>query len=122
MLKNHMASANCIILDDNEITSYLITQFLNDIGNFSCQVFSFAEQLLQEVKHVEPDFIFINVMMKDHAIRKLTCSDEIPTQKIIFISDLDKKEERRRCYLDNSQPYISSPLSTDLIREGIYKL
>ncbi len=107
-----------MILDNDDCNSEVLIQVLDFIGKFTYQLFSTPSELLNALKQAEPDVIFCNVTMRGSDARELCNNKEIKIP-FIFISVLYPSEERRICYLESGHPYITSPLTPQLIQQHL---
>ena len=107
-----------MILDNNEINSNVTVGFLEYFGDCVCQVFTSPSQLLDALKQTTPDKIFCNVTAKGCDSRELFSgkSFDLP---LIFLSSLEKSDERRHHYRDSNHPYLTYPISLEKLIKHI---
>ena len=90
--------------------------FLKISVEVNYQVCTTHSEVIDSLKYSEPDCIICNVTANGCDSRKLCNNNEINVP-FIFISDLYKNEERRRCYIDSGYPYISGPILSETIEK-----
>ena len=114
-----MTIAQYMILDNDEINSDVLISMLEFIGKCAYQVFTSPSQLFAALKQDKPDVIFCNITAKGCDARELCKKTKEINVPIIFISVLDKSEERRHCFIDSNSPYITSPLTPEMIQQHL---
>jgi CheY-like chemotaxis protein len=118
MDKDLMTVSQYMILDNDQINTEALISMLEFIGKCAFKVFSSPSQLLEALKYDKPDVIFCNITARGCDARELCYKKEI-TAPIIFISVLNKSEERRNCFLKSGHPYVTSPLTPEMIEEHL---
>jgi len=113
-----MTLSRYMILDNDKINSEVIVDMLEYIGECSYQLFTSPSQLLDALKFDHPDLIICNITARNCDARELCKNTEINIP-FIFISVLNKSEERRHCYIDSGHPYITSPLTPEIIQQHL---
>ncbi|NOQ80129.1 MAG: response regulator [Gammaproteobacteria bacterium] len=113
-----MTTPKYMILDNDDNNSKVMTAMLEFFGECICQVFTSPSQLLDALKQDKPNKIFCNVTARGCDCRELFENTEI-NLPFIFISSLNKSEERRHSYLDSGHPYITYPLTIKEIQKHL---
>jgi CheY-like chemotaxis protein len=113
-----MSPPHYMILDNDNINSSVLIEILEFIGECTYHVLTSPQQLLEVLEINKPDTIFCNVTAKGCDAREL-CNNQAIDYPLVFISVLDKSEERRQCFLNSGYPYITSPLSPEIIQRHI---
>lgn len=110
-----MSALKYMILDNDCLSSALLESILEIVGEGAYQIFTSPSTLLEALSSSKPDIVFCNVTARGCDPRVLCKNKEIDVP-FVFISVLEKQEERRQCYLDSGFPYITSPISPQLIK------
>ena len=107
-----------MILDNDDNNSQVMIAMLEFFGECICQVFTSPSQLLEALKQDKPNNIFCNVTARGCDPRELFENTEI-NLPFIFISSLNKSEERRNFYLDSGYPYITYPITIETMQKHL---
>ncbi|MBE0697566.1 MAG: response regulator, partial [Anaerolineaceae bacterium] len=120
--------ANILIADDNETSSRILADYLNNIGGVENHAFRVTiayngAEAIERTREINPDLILMDIQMPGmdglEAIRRIRADEKIKFIPIIAITALAMAGDRKRCLEAGANEYMSKPLSlkelTDMI-------
>jgi diguanylate cyclase (GGDEF)-like protein/PAS domain S-box-containing protein len=106
-------SANILIVDDAPVDLKILSSFLKDEG-YKVRTAESGERALEDIESFIPDLIILDIMMPHmdgysvcNCIKNNPITKEIP---IIFISSLDRTEDKVRAFQVGGVDYITKPI------------
>ena len=108
----HTPKGSILIVDDTEHIRLLLSQMLVKQGHEVRTVASGAEAL-EAVRRVPPDLILLDIMMPDmdgyEVCRRLKADAETSGIPVIFISSLERVEEKVEAFAAGGVDYVPKP-------------
>ena len=102
-----------LIVDDNPTNLNVLFEYLEESG-FEVSVAKSGESAIQQIGHVQPDLILLDVMMPGldgfETCRKLKADETTRDIPVIFMTALTDTVDKVKGFLAGGQDYITKPL------------
>ena len=108
-----MNKATLLVVDDNATNLNMLLDYFHDVG-YKVLIASNGEQALQQVQHVSPDLILLDVMMPGidgfETCQRLKDQEKTKDIPVIFMTALTETVEKVRGFAVGGVDYITKPL------------
>lgn len=102
-----------LIVDDNPTNLTVLFEYLEESG-FEVSVAKNGESAIQQMKHVQPDLVLLDIMMPGldgfETCRKLKANKMTRDIPVIFMTALTDTVDKVKGFLAGGQDYITKPL------------
>ena len=102
-----------LIVDDNPTNLTVLFEYLEESG-FEVSVAKSGEIAIQQMKHIQPDLVLLDVMMPGldgfETCRKLKATPATRDIPVIFMTALTDTVDKVKGFLAGGQDYITKPL------------
>jgi len=111
-------------IDDAEMTLKILGQLIKNAG---CDVITAesGRDALEKVKKTMPDIILLDIMMPDmdgyQVCSKLQKNDETSYIPVIFVTGLEKEQDKARAFSIGATDYLVKPIKKDDLLQKIRK-
>src|SRR6056297_1984705 len=112
-----------LIVDDNPVNLSVLLNFLRE-ANFRLLVAKTGEAAIEQVEHVIPDIILMDIMMPGidglETCRRLKESDQTKAVPVIFMTSLTDSSEKVKAFQAGGVDYITKPIQQDEVLQRIH--
>jgi two-component system, sensor histidine kinase and response regulator len=115
-------SGNIMVVDDNPTNLKLLEEMLEQ-KNYNVRSFPLGRLALAAAMKDQPDLILLDVNMPEmngyEVCERLKANAELSTIPVIFLSALDKTEDKVKAFHVGAADYISKPFQLDEVQSRV---
>ncbi|RLC22549.1 MAG: hypothetical protein DRH21_08330, partial [Deltaproteobacteria bacterium] len=123
-MMNNRTKPLIMCIDDDEMTLKLLDRLIRNAG---CDIITAksGRDALEKVKKTRPDTILLDIMMPDmngyQVCSKLQENDKTSYIPVIFVTALEKEQDKTRAFSVGATDYLVKPIKKDDLLQKIRK-